>query len=204
MKKYLKWAGIVFVVLIVLGAIVGDDVETDPSQAEPIKQDAQTIDTTEENELEIEENGEQTELTDEERILSVLDTSKAFRNLEEFTKVEKQEDEAGYGILVYYTQGTSWNTKRRVEQSANNSLEIFRLLFSETDAIWVTSLLQGEFTDQYGATVTENATMFSMDRETADKITSWDVVKDRVSLDYKNLFSLTDHIIHPALVRNLD
>lgn len=75
-------------------------------------------------------------------------------------------------------------------------------MFANPQVIKVAAFAQQDFTDQYGNSELATAVKFMMDRETADKV-DWDGLKDKVLLDYKALYPLTDYSIHPAIQKDL-
>jgi len=58
----------------------------------------------------------------------------------------------------------------------------------------------GDWTDQYGKTTEEVTTMSRLNRATVDSKIGWEGFEDRVTLDNKVLFCVSDAMqVHPAI-----
>ena len=106
----------------------------------------------------------------------------------------------GGTVTVAYKAGTALSETDLLTIGAQTSFSAHRALFANPLVQTVTVVMLADWTDQYGKTVEEATTASTLNRTTVEGRIDWKGLEDRVTLDNKNLFCISDNYsIHAAI-----
>jgi len=106
-------------------------------------------------------------------------------------------------VIVTYKPSSVWDEKHTVSTTADTMVAVSEKLFKHPQVGMVRVTTQGDFTDQYGNTKTENAVRFGLQRTTVEKI-NWENFKKMVFIDYNSLIDIADEQwMHAAVKKYL-
>lgn len=110
----------------------------------------------------------------------------------------------GAYISVTYKADSALRETDLLTIGAATSYSALRALFANANVQTVTITTLADWTDQFGKTAEETATVATFDRATVAKI-DWGGLKDRVESDNKALFCIADtYRIHPGIYSRLE
>ena len=204
--KLLKWIGVAFAILIVIGIFNSDDSK---------KASPPTSSTTQEKDQPpaSPKSKPTTEPAPKPKIdvtnmaLTKDNISRALETVipkEKFKGVDITKEKGRTIIDIYFNPGDFWDEKALVRTAASKAAESMEVLFKnpKVDKIWFWT--QTEMTDAKGNSSTDNVVNVSLTKENAQGI-NWTKFKDMVLLDYNALFSIADsYYIHPGVLKNLN
>ena len=203
MKKKLKWIAIAIVGLFIFFVIIGLLTDDGKKSFDKGKQDAK--------ELINNSNFPQSDLTEQSVRSEIGDLSSSTGAMkgEAIVSVELIDDMGTEDVpddkivFITYKPKSVLDEKYFVKTSADTLVAVSERLFKHPKVGLVRVWTQGEFTDAYGQTNTENAVKLGLSRKTAEKI-NWENFKDLVLVDYNKLLDIADeNSIYPAVKKNL-
>jgi hypothetical protein len=213
--KILKWVGIIFIGLIVLGIMFGDD-DSKTKQTTPTSSANQEKEQSAAKPAEEKQTTTPAKPTPEkppEKKLNVTTMAITKDNLKEvlkdvipsdkFVKVDVSKEKSKCTVDIYFNPGDVWDEKALVKQSAITATDSYEVLFKnpKIDKVWFWT--QTKMTDAKGNSSIDNVVNISLTKENAKGI-NWPEFKDMVLLDYNALFRIVDsYYIHPGVLKNL-
>lgn len=223
LKTWQKWvAGIVaaFVVLAIIGALIPDEDE-DKKSADAnadVTREATTTDgnaTAEPEDTEEPEPTEKPEDTAEPAWSSgvpLTDASirGALSDGDEMTRSVNIGDprsieiDGGWIIVTYKIEDALKETDM-LSIGGQTAFSAHKALFENPLVQTVTVTALADWTDQFGATTEDVTTVSTLERATVDARIQWDGLEDRVIIDNKNMFCVSDaYRIHLGIYSRLD
>jgi|GEM_PF-5788192 len=184
-KKWWLWIGIILVIIIIASSGGENGKKSEESQM-PFSQQEIT-ETSVRNAV--------------ENLSGVsVDIKGNITKVELFGSVATPESKT---VHIYY-KPSSWDAKHAMTTAIHTAIETMEALFKNPNVEEVVMWQQGDFTDTYGNTNVETAIRITMDKETADKIASWDTIDERAWADEQTFFDLAElQYVHPALQKDL-
>ena len=204
-KKILKITVIAVVGIFIFFVIVGLLTDEGKKSFEEGKQ------TAEEKVNQKSSNFEETELTEQSVRSEITDLSieTGAMSGEDIVSVDLIDDMGTEDVpddkivFITYKPEALLDEKHLVRKSADTLITVSEKLFKHPKVGLVRVWTQGEFTDPYGQTTTENAVKLGLSRKTAEKI-NCENFKDLVLVDYNKLLDIADeNSIYPAVKKNL-
>lgn len=189
-KQWLAFIGIFLFIIVIVIAIGGDETEEEIEKSQ-ISFSQQKI----------------TEISVKNVLENLSGTSVALKG--NITKIElinlgATSEMLDSKIVNVYYKPKVWDEKSGMTTAVHTAIKTMEILFKNQNISKVAMWQQGDFTDKYGNTEIETATRIVMDKETADKIVSWDTVNERAWTDENSFFDLAElQYIHPAIRKEL-
>ncbi|WP_374711394.1 hypothetical protein [Symbiobacterium terraclitae] len=107
-------------------------------------------------------------------------------------------------VHVYYPLGSVWDEDHGLRRAADLALDVFEGVFRHPEVVEVVTYAQGEFTDQYGKTTTENAVRITWSRETADQV-DWDGFRKLAAGEPERVYNLAEsYAFHAGFYRGIE